>query len=313
MRKCIKAEIDWFLKSKLFFKIFITLIAVAVLAAWVNYGYLKDVYGTYEHVYDFYIKNNKDIEEALKTDYYAEGAGLYEAGNSSVENPLAYYYAMLSQLRYVVSDAYVIDQYLEYGIMFFTIIFGILGAIFATYDVKDKTLKFKTVRYNKMTLLGAKLVTMIIGIAVLVTVTALLNPLISRITGRIMLKDIDITGFVLPEFTKQSGLLVKLLFTIAIGILYAFAGYMMGVLTRSNAVGIIAIFSYSVLIPIIFKFGLKNLYFSLAKKIFDFIGSYKINDVMRLGTMQSISGLAVYLTVILAVAAIVSKKRSSFV
>lgn len=313
MRKCIKVEMDWFLKSKLFFKIFIAMIAIAVFALWTNYSYIKAMYDSYNRTYANYVKYGEDVEKALNSDYKIEGASIYESGNAVIENPLAYENAMLSQLRYVVSDAYVIDQYLEYGIMFFTIIFGILGAIFATYDVKDKTLKFKTVRYNKMTLLGAKLVTMIIGIAVLVTVMALLNPLISRITGRIMLKDIDITGFALPEFTKQSGLLVKLLFTIAIGILYAFAGYMMGVLTRSNAVGIIAIFSYSVLIPIIFKFGLKNLYFSLAKKIFDFIGSYKINDVMRLGTMQSISGLAVYLIVILAIAAIVSKKRSSFV
>jgi len=143
--KYINQEITYGIKSKIYLIITLLLVTLYGIVLFMNYNSVTDTYNTYLRYVDYYEKNNLDIETDLNGDYKIEKSG----NNINITNPILYTKESLSKYIYAASPKYTLSQLLESSILFFPLVFGILGLVIATNDYKYRTIKLRTIRISR--------------------------------------------------------------------------------------------------------------------------------------------------------------------
>lgn len=315
MRNCINMEFRYLIKSKVLWLLFISLVMVSTGIIYYNCKWVIDTDSSYDRLVEYYEKNNVVVEDEMDDSYGMFGTGEYaEDGSEYVEinNPLRYYYETFKKQYYVVSSSYVVDQYLEYGLMAFPIVFSIFGIIMATYDKKYKITKTKTVRFGKNRIFFAKQIVMLGVTIMMIFVTSVLNYLLAYILRKLLLKNIDLTKYGEIEFDSSKNLVIKLLFAVVISIVFIQFGYLLGKILENTLLGTIITFVYVMFFPNITNFSLKNVIYVLADRIFDFSGSFTVEKIYNINILLAIITLFTYCLVMNFCSYIVNKKKSAF-
>lgn len=315
MKNCIRQELKYVWKSKFLLLFLVLTVITSIFVIWNNCRNVSETNSSYVRLINYYKNNNLDIDEDLsKSADVIETGEFDENGDEYVQikNPLKHYYSTLQRQIYVVSNKYVVDQFLEYGIMVFSIIFGIMGTLFSTYDIKNKTIKYKVSRCGKTKLFLTKQIVMLGTVAYCVVLSTLLNYIWAPLIRNSMLSGIEkIDAGTFDDNTTN--ILVKILFGIIIACVFAEAGYFFGRLFGGNIIPVVALMLYVLLLSPMGKADLKNCIYVLAMKIYSFLGSYAVNDTVRMAGWQALLGLSVYGVLFFFGSFIIDKRKSAYV
>lgn len=255
-------------------------------------------------------KNNLNIEEELKNEYIV---GTYEDGGT-ITNPIAYYNDTISKYIYAASSEYRLSQLLESSILFFPIVFGLLGLVISTNDYKYRTIKLRTVRIDKNRLGMAKQISIAISSFIIIVISLLFAYIVGEIVYQYLAGKIPIKDFQLETDTlgDSSSIFFKFLFAYIIALFFAEIGYTLGILFKNMYVGMIIIFVYTFIIPNLGVYDLKNSIFYFANQIFDFYGVVSAEVSENTGFISSFIIILLAFILSFVVNNIVFKKRSSF-
>ncbi|REJ25519.1 MAG: hypothetical protein C6P37_14915 [Caldibacillus debilis] len=310
MKKILEQELRYGINSKIYFILVMFLCGLFGVVLFLNYSSVTELYQEYEGLINYYEKNNLNIEEELNNEYIVETS---ENGGTII-NPIVYYNDALSKYIYAASSEYRLSQLLESSILYFPIVFGLLGLVISTNDYKYRTIKLRTVRINKNRLGLAKQISIAISSFIIIVVSLLFAYIVGEImyqylAGKIPIKDFPIET---DTFGDRSSIFLKFFFAYIIALFFAEIGYTFGILFKNMYVGIIIIFVYTFIIPNLGVYDLKNTIFYFANQIFDFYGVISADVSENTGFISSF--FIILLTFILSfvVNNIVFKKRSSF-
>lgn len=316
MKKCIRQELTYFKKTKLIYIILAVLAVSSISIIYYNCKSVLNDYNSYEKLVKYYEKNNLNLEEDLNSDYELQESGEYDENgyeNIRIDNPLKYYYESFQKKYYVVSNEYVMEQYFEYGLMIFPIVFTIIGIISSTYDRRNKTIKIKAARFGKANLFFSKQITMAGTSVFVIIVSALLNIPFGDIIRKQILKEIDVNDLNNTISSDSSNIIIQILVAIIISFIFLQIGYLLGLMLDNALIGTIAIFVYVMFVPILGKYDLKSIIYGLSQKTYSFMGSYVIRQKISLTYIPIVIGLFAYSILIYIVSLIVSNKKSAFV
>lgn len=310
MKKYIEQELRYGLNSKIYV---ITLIFLSILFGiilFLNFSSVTDLHTEYKSALNYYENNNLDIEEDLANDYSVETT----ENGGLITNPVAYYKDTISRYIYAASPDYRLTQLLESSVLYFPIVFGILGLFVATNDFRFKTIKVRTVRLSKVKLGLVKQISLAISSLIILILALLVAYLAGELMYQYLIGQIPVKDFAISSeaITSSSSIFSKFILAYVIALIFVEIGYTLGILFKNMYVGLILIIVYTFILPNLGVYDLKNSIFYFASKIFDFYGVVNIEVTEHTGFGSSL--ITILLTLVLAIFInnFVMKKRSSY-
>lgn len=316
MKNCINQEFRYVIKSKVFVLLLAALVSSSVAIIYYNCKCVIDSNKSYKKMVDFYERNDLDAESDMDSSYGVSNTGEYSEDGSEyvqVDNPIKYYYETCKKQLYVVSNSYVIDQYLEYGLMIFPIVFSMFGIVMATYDTKYKTIKTKTVRFGKDNVFISKQIVMGSITIFLIIFTSAINLIIGYIVRKMMLKNLEIKDIADVSSYGGHSLFVKVFVAIIISFIFLQIGFLLARFIESTLICSVILFVYVLFGTNMFAYGLKNVILSLASKIYEFRGSYSIDNALEISDCKMVAMILVYGVTMMMISWFINKKKSAYV
>lgn len=309
MKKCIKQEMLYGYISKLFIILSVLLGILFTVTLYTNYNAANRMYRKYLYYVEYYHQNNIDMEEALSSDYTVEKA---KDGSMTIDNPLAYSKALTGKYIYATSPKYALSQMMESSLLFFPLIFGLLGMMMVHADYKYNIYKVKTVRINKVKLNIAKQLSVFISSIFVITGALIIGFIASFVLYSRLSGEIPFGEFEYSTYKNSTIFLCKLLYGLLVAIVFSEIGYTLGFLFKNVVAGFIAITIYTYILPIFGKYNLKNVWYFCGKKCFDYYGSVRIIEPSKInwGTCAIIITCIVSSCMLLNF--FLAKKRSSY-
>ncbi|MDT8719646.1 hypothetical protein IAI10_23680 [Clostridium sp. 19966] len=309
MKKYIKQELLYGIKSKFYYIILALLIILFGFILFLNYSSVTDTYNSYKKTESYYKQNGLDIQKDLSDpNYKVEN----NENGGTISNPILYHKKTVSRYAYAASPRYTLSQLMESCVLLFPIVFGALGLIVANNDFKYRTIKLKTVRMHKISFSISKQLS-IAFVSLIILIAALL---ISYGIGSIMYwrlsSVIPIEQFKSGVVPTKSPMTTKFIFVYAIALLFAEIGYSLGILFKNIYVGIIAIVVYMFVFPNLGKFDLKNSIFYFQQKIFDFYGVISVESPKNISTLSAGMIILSIVSILVIANMTIIVKRSSF-
>ncbi|MEB2282494.1 hypothetical protein LAV73_21345 [Lysinibacillus xylanilyticus] len=308
MKRYFKQELIYGVNSKIYYMMTLFLILLFGITLFLNYKSVVSTYDEYLRTLNYYEKNNLDIEADLAGEYQTKKT---EDGEM-ISNPILYHKDTVSRYIYAASPKYNLSQLLESSILYFPVVFGILGLLIAINDFKYKTIKLKTVRMNKETFIIAKQLAIAFSSFLILVVGLVISCLIGWIMYNQLPDNLPIVEFSFEPAILSSSMIIKFIFGYIIALLFTELGYTFGTIFKNVYVGMIAIIVYMFILPNLGSFDLKNSIYYFAHKIFDFYGVIAI-ETPKETTFVFAALVILFVFIISFIANIfVLKKRSSF-
>lgn len=304
-----KKELLYQFKSQKLFILCVLILGILFLHLFGLHNAAINNYNMYLQTEQMYRENGFDIIESLKEDNH-----VITDNNSSVSsNPLKEDFVSLAVSIQNLTPDSIISNSLEYFIFVFgTLLFGIYASYIATYDYKYRTHKFFSTRYKQSEILTGKLLSVfliLLGSLFLISVVAYLA---SPILTSLIKKSVPIENYTLPGLGYESNFLSQLLFSIALLGFYVIVSFTVGFLFKNMFPITIFLLLYTLFIPVLGKYDIKNIFSFFAHKIFSFKARFV---ALRPLEISSACGIFILLA-ILACACIslfaVSSNRSSY-
>lgn len=280
-----KKEIFYQLKSKclvIFFLIIITIVSLHL------YGLCTNVinnYHRYLQTEQMYKDNGIDIIEALKETNYT-----VVDGNSSVSsNPLKEDFVTLAISIQNLNHHNIISNTLEYFIFVFgTLMFGIYSAYVATYDYKYKTHKFFSIKYKQYEILTGKFLSIFLVLLGSLFLIGAISYFTSPLLKYFVKKSVPIEKYIIPGLSYDCSLTLQILFTIALLGFYIIISYSIGFLLKSMFPITIFLLLYTLLIPVLGKYDIKNICSFFAHKVFTFKARFVVFQPLKISPVYGI-------------------------
>lgn len=292
-------------KKELFFQcksksLVILLCSIAIITAFHFYGLYHSVinnYDLYLQTEQMYLENGLDIVKSLKETNYTVADG-----NSTItSNPLKEDFIALSVSIQNLNSANMISNSLEYFIFVFgTILFGVYAAYVATYDFKYRTHKTFSVKYKQPELLSGKLLSIFLVLAGSLCLLGASAYAVSPLLKYLVRKTVPTEKFVIPDLACEKDIVLQLLFALALLGFYMIVSFAAGYLIKNMLPVTIFLFLYTLLIPVLGKYDIKNICSFFASKIFSFQARFvifepaKISPSLGLGIAACILALAFF-------------------
>jgi len=144
MKKLIRAEIGYCIKTKLIFMLII-LFGVYTLLSSFMLSRMSSLQATlFEHQIEYYEASGDDVEESIK-----QGYSILESG--TIENPIAYYHSEAQNLISYILPKNTPASFFQLCIMSVPVLSVLLAAILVSCDEKNHTKKLKVARSGKLT------------------------------------------------------------------------------------------------------------------------------------------------------------------
>lgn len=305
--KNTKYEFRYLNQSKiiLFFLIFV--IALVAILSFLDFQFVSDAYDDYQRQERFYQENGANIEEEISKGYNL----VEDSNNVGVENPISYFYQLTNQALYATSPEYAASHILEFGMIVFPLVFGILGVALATNDYKDKLYRHRALRFGRQSFFFTKLVSMLSLIIGVLIVSVFLSKLTDMLLYNNICSSIPVEKFNAGMVEQKSGILTKLAVSLLENFTYASLGFMLGTIFKNQLLSG-GIFALYMIIPFIGKYDIRNCVTRLSCEYFDFYGIAHLesNDEAEMW----ITLLIIFGTIIVtnAVSFILIRKRSAF-
>ena len=303
-----KKELFFQFKSKVLLILFCS---VTVIMAFHFYGLYHNVinnYNLYLETEQMYIDNGLDILESLKEANYT-----VSNGNSTItSNPLKEDFIALAVSIQNLDSSHMVSNSLEYFIFVFgTIIFGIYAAYAATYDFKYRTHKTFSVKYKQMELLSGKLLSIFL---VLFTSLLLLSAAAfaaSPFLKYLVKKSVPIEKYVIPELVYEANIVVQLLFAMALLGFYMIVSFAAGYVIKNMLPVTIFLLLYTLFIPVLGRYDIKNICSFFARRIFTFQSRFVIFESVAISPVWGL-GIVALVLVLAFFSLLVSSRRSQY-
>ena len=305
----IKHELKYMLLSKQLIWFSLLLTALFVFAAYLSYKDTLLVNDNYVRHINYLTENNIDIQEELKKDYKKEVSD--DGSKVNLTNPLPYYKEQLEQHLFYAAPKNSISKIGALIPIFFPFTFVIMGMCTYIYDIKNKTIKSKTVLMGKSSYFFNKAASLAAACFIVVFISFAAASIINIIFYFKLLNSISSPIDLIKVSFNFKDFLLQLLFAVFLSIIYAFIGLLFGVIFRSVYVGIAFIFIRSFL-PVLGEYDISNIINNFALKLYSYYGMVNIQVK---GEPADWTICILIFTVIFCTAAglFISLKRSSFV
>lgn len=308
----IRSELLYELYSK---KIFILLLIVFGLS-FINLMSLnKNISTNYElfkKTTNEYIEQNINIEEELKKE--ANIVELENGGNI-IKNVIRYDYDNLVKSIESLHPSRIVNSTLSYlTFIYIPIIFGIYGILIASYDRKYKTWKIKAILNNIKTKIIAKQISLIFITILSIMISLLGIYIVSIFMYKNISNNNQFIQFIQENISYDIGSIVlQILFSTLIAILFSNIGFFMGVISNSSLFPSILLMIYSLLIPNLGVYDLKNIIINTGSRLFQFNGMFQLaNSVGTISYSQYLFWILISI-IIIALPSFVGSKRSRYV
>lgn len=268
-----KKELLYQLKSKSLIIFFLIIISVIVLHLYGLYTNVINNYDRYLQTEQMYKENGIDIIEALKETNYT-----VVDGNSSVSsNPLKEDFVSLAVSIQNLNHHNIISNSLEYFIFIFgTLVFGIYAAYIATYDYKYKTHKFFSIKYKQSEILTGKLLSLFLVLFSSLFLIGTVSYFSSSLLKYFVKKCVPIENYTIPGLSYERSLALQIIFTIALLGFYIIISYVVGFIFKNMFPITIFLLVYTLLLPVLGKYDIKNIFSFFAHKVFTFKARFVI-------------------------------------
>ena len=309
LKKSIRQELLYSFHSK---QITVMILFLALLfcgVLYLNYFSATDDYDNFQKDMAFQVSSGQDIQALLNGNY-----SIQTDGNSvTVNNPLKYDKVTLEQALYAASPSYALNMLFESALITFPFIFTILGQLIATSDIKNKTIKIKTVRQSRFQFGVCKQFSVIIITIIVLFIALAIAFLFGLILYQMLQSQIPFNEFDIFRFVAHSSILLKILYGVGLSIFFSEIGYSLGFLFKNAYVGIIVIGVYTYIIPDLGKYDVKNSMNYLSSRIYEFYGTVSLTQ-LKPGTTAAISAcmLVGVFAIFLCLHFLLTVKRSSF-
>lgn len=307
IKNCIRHDIKYSFFSNIYIIFGGILCLLFGIVLFMNYNAANDIYEGYNNSKTYYEKNNIDMNESDSYDIIQN-----KDSSVTVSNPIAYYKEKVAQYIYAASPDYTISQMLESSILFFPLLFGVFGLVYATFDFNYKTIKVRTIRNSKKDLVISKHIVIILNIIFILSISLIFAKLMGFLMFELLKKSIPIESFNY-SLQQSNNIFIKYIFGIIIAICFSEIGYLLGIIFKNNLIGTIIIAVYSLFLNSIGKYDLNNVLKELAKKIFDFYGVINIGSTFAISTGECIFVIGIIILFCLITSIVIVQKRSSFI
>lgn len=304
----IKKELFYQLKSKGLLILILITISITFLHVYGLYNSVLNNYNRYLKTEQSYKENNMDILEALK-----EENDPVKNGNTTItNNPIKEDFLKLATSIQNLDQGYIISNSLEYFIFVFgTMIFGIYAAYIATYDYKYRIHKFFSIKYKPIELLIGKILSTLLVLLLNILVMGLISYFASPILKSLVNREVPIENFIIPGLEYNNNIGLQLIFTISLLGFYILISCIISYILKNMLPCTLFIIAYTILIPVLGKYDIKNIYSFFAHKIFSFQSRFRIMDAIEISPICGI-GFIVLMIISSFIALIAISKRSLY-
>lgn len=306
MIRQLKTDLQYAWSRKILLWMFLLFIAASVLVFFLNIQNVKMNVQKYQHSMEFSQVVGEQIEEKNE-----EGYRVLE--NGIIENPVAYYNEKLSGSIYSMSSQYALSQYCESSLVFFPILAAFFGLTWVSADLKHKTIRHRVLRAGKKNSLLCKQIS---GFIVLLSVFALTIPFVFIIQSVFRNSFLQSTSLNVNDYHYTSTITVvywkQIIFAIAILLFYYEFGYTFGNLLKGNPISIVVVCVYVLFIPPLFAYDIANIFNNLAREIFEFVGTFTLNEVIEVSIFNGVLELAGLFIAMIICNIIISNTRSAY-
>ena len=291
----------------------ILFLSVVFLTFFMNYKNAKLEAFAFQKQVEMYQKTGDDIELALQEGYEI----LEEAsGNQGalISNPISYHYELLNKAIFSLSNKYAFSLMCEGGLIFLPILCSYFGLIWVTSDLKNKTLRNRSLRLGKEKAFFSKQLSGLMFLLFVFLITIIASFIIQSILRSLFFQNIHID---IEKFTytteKGSSAVSQFFFSAFIILFYYEFGFTFGNLLKGNPVSIIIVSIYIFVIPPFFKYDIANICNNYAREIFNFSGAFHLNEIKDVSLLYGGIELIGVLMLFLICNFVITKKRSAYV
>ena len=144
------------------------------------------------------------------------------------------------------------------------------------------------------------------------TVVLFASYLISFLLNKMVLANVPLQNFDIHTIETKSPMIMKIMYGMGIALLFSEIGLFAGTILKGAVIPIIILFSYSLMIPNLGRYDLKNIMLFSAQNVYDYSGSFAINKPFEISHLEN-SILWIFVIVItLGGSYLAVRKRSSF-
>lgn len=304
-----KHEIFFQMKSKCIIYIILLLTIITIIHMFGLYNSVLNNYQMYNHTKQLYIENGIDIIEALKDDNI-----VYANQNSSItNNPIKEDYINLAiSIQNVLPMNAISNTYEYFLFVFGTLIFGIYSAYIAAYDFKFRTYKIISTMYSQNEILLGKICSIFILIFVSMVFMAALAWGFSYPVKFLISNKLPINEYLIPGLKYTNSILEQFIFAVAILVLYTIIGFSISYITKNMLPVTLILSLYTLLIPTLGAYDLKNIISYFAHKVFDFQSRFVIFEPVEISSFWGAVILVSIVTFLLILVKIISLNRSKY-
>ncbi len=304
----MQKELFYQLKSKRLVILLLTIVGIILLHLFGLYNSVISNYHLYLQTEQMYIENGLDIIESLKETNYV----VTEGNTSITSNPLKEDFVNLAISIQNLDGTSIVSNSLEYFIFVFgTLIFGIYAAYVATYDYKFHTHKFFSSQYKQNELLTGKLLSIFLvlfsSLLLLGTIAYCASPILKWLVR----KTVPTEKYALPGLSYENHLWIQILFTVALLGFYILISYTVAYILKNMIPITIFLLLYTLLIPVLGKYDVKNICSFFAQKIFSFKARFVVFQATDISPACGAS-VIVLMLLVAGIALFFTSKRSAY-
>lgn len=310
-----KKELAFQSYSKMLVMLLLPLLFISSGYIYVHYKNTIDSYQQFKKTEDEYKELGIDIKQALASPVKVkEGELKSEDGDGEiVENILRFDYEnFVLSLHHLEPKQSVIMTLELMGFIIFPLAFTLYAIYISSYDIRFKTVKVKAVSHDWKSVLLAKQcsVYMVMAAAVIAVVcTAYVS---SFVFYSLASRAIPVGEFTKPAVSK-SNIPLQLVVVLAVSFIFSTVGFYLGVLFRSFITPALLYIVYSLLIPALGRFDLKNLLSNLGHAVFSFSGGFKLFTPVKVDMIPVVIILAASIGLLSAVTYYMAHRQSKYV
>ncbi len=312
MKNYLKTEIKYGIYSKLYLK---TLVLMCVLICGFQYLHYSEIMYV-EHDYNRKVKSYDGNLEAMYEDIEAEySIDIREDGSMGViENPIAYYKAMLDKYVNYAHPQNALAQIEEIFSGISMVVFSVFGALYIAKDDKYRIKKLKTIRMSKFTYIKYKQISMIVS-AFIIMIAGFIFGIISNIVYYSIIKtkvDMNIIEIEKPIIDIKTEI-IRILIVVLVMLVFLEIGAFLATIFKSSTMSVCIMCAYLFVLQINVKYGLSQCIQYLYDKFFDLNGVVSVNLAYNNYNIGIVLAIMLSVLVVSVVGSIfIENKRSSF-
>ena len=181
------------------------------------------------------------------------------------------------------------------------------------YDIKHKTLKLKSIVDKNSTTLFAKQIVMTLVSAGVVLGTVIIMYIISMLLYKGVASQEQYSTFIVSTMGVNTNGIVQILFSIGIAVLFLNIGFCIGTISRNLLFTVLAVVGYTLLIPVLGEYDLKNVISAIGNKVFEFTGTFQLFTPSGVVTSMHYIIWGVFIIALISLTYFISNNRSKYV